>query len=376
MTNRDRLIATLCGTSTDRVPVNFYEIGGFDVDPGNPDAFNIYNSPDWQPLLQLAETHTDLIRMREPPARRCHQSLWEEYFTVNTWQEGDSRFVQTTLRVDGRTMTGLTRRDAGIDTVWTLKHLLEDVGDLQAYLKLPAAIFEEEVDVTGLMAEEKALGDRGLVMVDSIDPLGFCYSLFTMENYLVIAMQEPSLFHALLDKLAPAIYRKTEETAKALPGRLWRICGAEVATEPFLPPALFKEYAVRYAEPMVRAIHKYGGWVRLHCHGRIRSALPHIVDMGVDAIDPIEPPHQGDVTLEYVRREYGAHLALFGNLEIADIETMPPDRFERVVRRSLDEGTSCPGRGFCLMPSASPYGRSISATTLANYETMIRLTHS
>ena len=64
---------------------------------------------------------------------------------------------------------------------------------------------------------------------------------------------------------------------------------------------------------------------------------------------------------------------LFGNLEIADIEQMPPDRFEEKVRRALNEGTAGEGRGFVLMPSAAPYGRSISATTMRNYETMIRL---
>ena len=61
MTRRERLMATLRGEPVDRPAVNLYEVGGFDVDPTDPGEFNVYNSPDWKPLLQLAEEQTDLI---------------------------------------------------------------------------------------------------------------------------------------------------------------------------------------------------------------------------------------------------------------------------------------------------------------------------
>jgi hypothetical protein len=373
MTRRDRLHATLRGLPVDRVPVSFNGIGGYPLDPNDPDPFNVFNAPDWQPLLKLAEEETDLIRLRWPSVTRRNPELWDEFFTVRTYEEENSRFTRTTLRVGGRTMTSLTRRDADVYTVWTLEHLLKDTDDLRAYLSLPDAIFEEDVDVSALVTEEEELGDRGIVLVDTSDPIGYACWLFKMEEYMLIAIQEPALFHELIRKHAAPLYQRTEDTAKAFPGRLWRICGPELATEPYLPPALFEEYVVRYTEPMVRIIQKHGGWVRLHCHGRLKSALPYIAGMGVDAIDPIEPPHQGDVHLADVRREYGADLALFGNIQVADIENMNPKRFEDVVKRSLAEGTEGTGRGFCLMPTASPYGRTISASTMANYETMVRL---
>ena len=55
------------------------------------------------------------------------------------------------------------------------------------------------------------------------------------------------------------------------------------------------------------------------------------------------------------------------------IENLAPPAFEKVVARALREGTAGEGRGFVLMPSAAPYGRTITPTTLANYETMVRL---
>jgi hypothetical protein len=74
-----------------------------------------------------------------------------------------------------------------------------------------------------------------------------------------------------------------------------------------------------------------------------------------------------------VRREYGQHMVLFGNIEASELETLTPPQFERRAAQALREGTAGTGRGFVLMPSACPYGRHLSTDVLANYETMVRL---
>jgi uroporphyrinogen-III decarboxylase len=377
-------MATLRGEPVDRPAVNFYEIGGFQIDPSDPDQFNVYNDPSWQPLLQLAEEQTDLIRMRSPVRPRSHEvegvpdkseaeTRRAEFFKIEKYEQNGSRFKRVTLNIAGRIMTSLTRRSPEVDTVWTVEHLLKDVDDLKAYLKLPDEIFAEQMDIAGLVEEENKLGGRGIVMVDTEDPICAAASLFSMEDFTIVALTEQKLFHRLLEKLARHIHNRTEKAAKAFPGRLWRIYGPEYVTEPYLPPHLFKEYVVRYTGPMVQMIQKYGGFARIHCHGRIRAVLDYIAEMGADAIDPIEPPPHGDVELADVRRKYGKDLVLFGNLEIADLESIEPADFEKTVEKALIAGTSGKGRGFVLMPSSSPNGRKITPGTMANYETMVRL---
>jgi uroporphyrinogen-III decarboxylase len=124
---------------------------------------------------------------------------------------------------------------------------------------------------------------------------------------------------------------------------------------------------------MIDIIHRSGGYARVHCHGNIRSILDDIAAMGADAIDPVEPPPQGDVSLRYVREKYGNQLVLFGNIECADIENLPTPEFEKKISQALDEGTAYPGRGFVLMPSASPYGRVLGDQALKNYQVMVRM---
>ena len=381
MTGRERLMATLRGQEVDRPAVNFYEIGGFAVNPSDPAPFNVYNDPSWQPLLQLAEEQTDLIRMRSPVKVRSYDvelhpktSSREEFFKVEEYTEKGHLITHTTLEIAGRTMTSLTRRDSDIDTLWTLEHLLKNLDDLRAYLKLPDEVFTEEIHIDNLLQEDEELAERGIVMVDTEDPLCAAASLFSMEDFTIIALTEQKLFHTLLEKLCRHIYARTEKTAKAFPGHLWRIYGPEYAAEPYLPPHLFKEYVVRYTGPMVETIQKYGGFARVHCHGRIRAVLDHIVEMRANAIDPLEPPPQGDVTLEYVRSKYGRELVLFGNIEMADIENTEPKQFEKIVEKAIRDGTKGRGRGFVLMPSSAPNGRTITPGVMANYETMVRLT--
>jgi len=152
---------------------------------------------------------------------------------------------------------------------------------------------------------------------------------------------------------------------------LWRIYGPEYASPPYLPPRLYAGLVVRWDRAVVQAIQAHGGWARIHCHGRLKSVLPHIASLGADGLDPIEPPPQGDLQLAEVRAAIGRDTVLFGNLEIADIENLPTAELRPRVRRALMEGTAGSGRGFVLMPSASPYGRKLSPLTLANYRAVV-----
>jgi len=373
MTRRERLMATLRGRPVDRPAVNFYEISTLAPNADDPDEFNVCNHPSWRPLLKLAEDETDLICMSSAGRSPAHPSCRSEFLSVKTYMENGSRFTRTTVKVAGRELTSLDRRDPEVNTIWNLEHLLKGPEDLEAYLELPDEFFAFEPDLAPLEKAEELVADRGIVMVDTGDPICEAAQLFSMEDYLVVAMTERSLFTRLLDKLSAPLYEFSRKVSAGFPEHLWRIYGPEYAGEPYMSPELFDLYVGRYTKPIIEAIHDHGGYARLHMHGSIRSALPTIAEMGADGLDPIEPPPLGDVDLAYVRREFGKQMVLFGNLESRDIENMPTEQFTEVVSRSLREGTSGSGRGFVLMPSSCPYGREIGDLVLANYQAMVRL---
>ena len=372
MNRRERLMATLRGEAVDRPAVSFYEINGTE-DIGTTDPYNIYSHPSWRPLIELAREKTDRIVMRGVAYKSITPDPIDDISAIETVERGESRYTTKRIRVGSRTLTSRTRQDRDVNTVWTEEHLLKDCDDLRAFLEIPAAEAAGEVNVSRILSAEQKLGDSGIVMIDTPDPLCLAASLFDMAEYTVIAMTETELFQRLLARFAEKLLQKTEAVAKALPGRLWRIYGPEYASPPYLPPYLFREYVCRYVAPMVESIHRYGGYARIHSHGRLKDILDDIVATGADGLDPIEPPPQGDVELSYVRERYGKQLVLFGNLEITDIENLPTDQLADKVRRALDEGTSGEGRGFVLMPSACPYGRHLSSLTMSNYQKIVEI---
>ena len=368
MNSRERLLASLKGEPADRPGVNFYEIGGFDVDPGDPDPFNIYSSPSWRKLLGLAQDRTDLIPMRSP-GRTGKNPLYDRHFRHRSWIEGHSRFTETVCTSGGRTLTSLTRRDREMDTVWVVKHLLSDADDVDAYLQLPREAFFSPISVEAIMEADASVGERGMVMVDTGDPICAAASLFSMEDYTILALTDEPRFRRLLDFLTEPLYRTIEEVSSKCPGMLYRIYGPEYATEPYLPPRLFDEYVNRYDRPMIEAIHRSGGYARFHCHGRLRAVIDSMLDLGIDALDPTEPPPQGDMTMKDLVSACAGAVTIFGGIEVSDIENMDPREFAEVAASVVEAGAKA--KGFVLMPSSSPYGRTITDQAYANYETLI-----
>ena len=375
MTRKERLNRTMQGKSVDRPAVSFYEING--TEPmSDEDPFNIYSDASWRPLIELARDKSDRIVMMNGGVLDLIKGEMDGDISDQTWIDEDGgKFTKTTIKTAcGDELTQVSRRDWDVNTTWCVEHLLKNTDDLRKWLELPRDDRSIVPRTEKVLAMEEELGDSGIVMLDTPDPLCKIAPLFDMAEYTIIGLTEQDLMLKALDRAAETLYPQIEKICEALPGRLWRIFGPEYASPPYLPPRLFKEYVTRYVKPMVDTIHKTGGYVRLHSHGNLRDILDHIVATGCDGLDPIEPPEQGDVELEYVRRKYGEQLVLFGNIEITDIENLETAKFADKVQRALDEGTAGDGRGFVLLPSACPYGRHLSSLALANYEKMIELT--
>jgi hypothetical protein len=366
-------MATLRGEQVDRPPVSFYELNGLDEDMGHDDPFNIYTHRSWRPLIDLTREKTDRIVMRGVSYASINPDPIGAMAETESVVRDGSRFTTKRVQTPSRVLTTRTRRDPDVNTVWTEEPLIKDTDDLRAFLEIPLHSSNVNIDTSPVIRAESALGDTGIVMIDTPDPLCLAASLFDMAEYTVIAMTEQGLFHQLLEYFASTLLPKPAVASEALPGRLWRIYGPEYASPPYLSPLLFREYVCRYVSPMIEAIHRHGGYARIHSHGNLRAILDDIVAMGADGLDPIEPPPQGDVELAYVRQKYGINMVLFGNLEVSDIENLPTEQFAEKVKRAIVEGTSGKGRGFVLMPSACPYGRELSSLTLRNYETIIEI---
>jgi len=371
MTRKERLMRTLRGLNVDRPPVSFYEIDGTQ-DTENPDTFNIFNSEDWKPVINLARERSDRIVSCRIDTDYFEDDPCEELITKKIWNDDSgSLYSEETIHAGGRELIRRTRRDKDVNTLWTEEHFLKDVEDLKAYLSLPPRNPPGKPDISKALSLEKEIGQSGILILETADPLCMAAELFSMDTYMILAVTETELFQNLLERFFEELILHITSVSEALPGRLWRIYGPEYAAPPYLPPDMFRRFVSVYDGELINIIHKNGGFVRVHAHGNIKDVLDDIIATDCDGLDPIEPPPQGDVELKEVKVRCGDRIVLFGNLEASDLENCETAVFERKIRTALEEGTG--GRGFVLMPSSCPYGRILKPHVLPNYEAMIRL---
>ena len=330
MNSTERLLACLRGEMPDRVPISTYELVGW-----NRRAWE-NRSPSYARLMELVRQETDCLYMTDvhvPNARaKDHQAKVEQ------WTEGEQHVTRTVVHSAGRTLTTITSRSDKLMTVWTREHPVKDLDDLRAWLALPWE--PGQPDFRALkQAWDDLAGTRGLAMISISDPLCELAEAFEFGNFLVHAITETPAMLAAMDQLHE---RRIQTLQRILAGpvrnAVFRICGPEYATVPYLPPEMFQLFVTRYDGQYIRMIQQAGGFARLHCHGKIARVLDQIIELAPDALDPLEPPPDGDITLAELKHALGDRMCLMGGLELRPLEMSLEDAFVELITEDEEAG--------------------------------------
>jgi len=382
MTSRQRLLKALELKQTDRIGINCGELNSLEPD-------NWYNKqPCYKPLMDLVSQNTDCLSMESLPVspfgnaadavagRKTDSGKQNEFITIENWRKGNSQFTQTVYRTPKGRLKTIHRTDDNIYTVWTIEHLLKTVDDIDKYISLPIAQ-PGRFDLSDFAEKQKKLAHAGLMMPSLSDPICEVAELFEMGQFLVLAMTETAKIKYFLDFVHEHQMTYLKAVLKAGPQAgidwtqtLFRICGPEYATEPYLPPQYFANFVTPYVTKMTELIHQFGAKVRLHCHGRIAAALDEIAKTNADAIDPIEPPPDGDIELSEVKKRIGDRMCLFGNIEIKLLEHGSTEEVRKFTINAINQAKA--GGGFVIMPTAAPIGSPLPQKSLQNYTTFIQ----
>ncbi|MHB0937984.1 MAG: uroporphyrinogen decarboxylase family protein [Armatimonadota bacterium] len=353
MTGRERLLATLRRQPADRVPISAYELT----------RHGVCGWVDEEPSYARVMAAFDEYAVELP--------LWGGYMPPDpvvpidreTWQEGEYTVTRAIVHTPKGDLTSVSKETPSVKTTWTVEHLCKDEDDAERYLSIPPNL--QPVDATDFARIDAAVGDRGLVLCDTGDAIGHVAPLFEFGDFTVLAMTEPILIRALCDRAHQQVMHNLRGMLEAGCGPLYRIWGPEYCTPPYLPPSGFKEFVMPYLTEMVELIHQYGCYARVHSHGHVREVLDLIVATGADAIDPVEPPPDGDIPLAEVKARYGNNLILFGNMELKYLEQETPPEIDARVKEMMDAAKA--GGGYVLMPTAAPINIPLSLKTEENF---------
>ena len=187
------------------------------------------------------------------------------------------------------------RTEPNVDTVWTIEHLIKNVDDAEKVLSIPYRF--EKPDLSQYAAEVAKLEDWGTPICFVSTPLVMVSQLMDFQMFFEWLATE----RALIDRMIGTIYERVAERLQCVieqgVGPLFRFGGSEQATPPMMSKRMFKQFIVKYEGPLWQMVREAGHIPWVHCHGKVKTVLDEFVEGGVQVLDPVEPPPQGDIDI-------------------------------------------------------------------------------
>jgi len=283
---------------------------------------------------------------------------------------GEYKRIQRTYHTPAGDFYAITKHPVStIDYAWE-KHYLSDPDDLRRLMNAPYKLLE--CDTSAFHRGREQLGDDGILMVGIPHPFGQLTRSTLRQDFYAWLILERTLIHDLLNVLVNRVLNQLEYLLPKLRAKYFSQCGMEMALTPWMSHAMFDEYIVPHDSKIYQIIHKYDGKTRIHCHGNAMEYLEKFVEIGIDAIEPCEPPPQADVVLKEAKRRVGDRMLLCGNIPSPQFTFMQPDETEEYVKQTIRDGA--PGGGFILRTTGGDAGTWTARNlghVLANAERLI-----
>lgn len=345
MTPKQRLLNTLRGKPTDRIPLHAlipFALNGQGFKPGPFHGYRDHDDwrekdPAYRRLVKRLETDCDNFFVWQPACMQTRRIVVRSDVprSLPTRQEGNKVFSTTEIELNGRTLKEVSAVQPGTGHSWMLEHFCADLDDARRLLDLPwDPPNEADEDFHQL---EARLGDRGVFWVTIPSPLMVVCRLFDPTHFLLLVATDKPVIHELLEIVSERIRISLQALLDEGVGPVIRIGGPEHATPPLMSPANFDEFVVRYDTPLVRMCKEQDRFVAVHCHGRIRHALARFVEMGIDQVDPVEQEPDGDLTLSEAREIAQGKITLTGNIQVRELTGESPDYIRERVRQVIEQ---------------------------------------
>lgn len=360
MTRRERLSAIFAGRTPDRPAVKIWGADprwpcaqpGFeqvrqlaleksDLFIGSGVAFHIYAGRQAEQLIKSQEVPTD-------------SSEWVHVITTYHTPQGELRdvFVKSTSGKPG----------------YELEYLLKEPADIRKLLSMPYEPFA--FDAKSYHEADACVGERGLALFGLDHAMYALQRLIGSENFALWSLTDDELLLEAIQLFSRRLHAHVQCAIVAGLGQaVFGWVGPELCIPPLMSPTAFDRYVTAFDQPLIETVRNAGGRIWVHCHGKMRPVLKRFASMGVDVLNPIEPPPMGDVTMAEAFELVGDGMGLEGGVETHDLMTATQARIHEMVHAVLDAGR---GRRLILCPS-SGYTESVTPSEheIANWHYFI-----
>jgi len=354
MTSKERLTRLFEGKDIDRIPV--WLLFPYFISPSYAD---IYNLPDYKPILEQVSSCTDTIERMDINTGFCFNANPSVNFAKRNYTEDGYHIEEQTVSYkDIKLRKAVKRGPSGIE----IENYIKTEDDIDRILSLPYKPAEPDTELFNKRRDE--FGERGLMGISYSDPISVLHGLCTETEFLLHIVDFPEKINQFLD----VMYERISHTLKFMlergVGPLYWIGGPELVTPPLVSPSYFYDLAVKYNAKLFGLIRNYGMKSMLHCHGNIKKVLSGLNQMGFDSIHPVEAPPMGDCHLGEARTVFGKDAIIAGNIQYGDLWSKSEEEMEQLVKSAIYEGRD--GR-FILATTGGPSAKEINGTVVRNY---------
>ena len=196
--------------------------------------------------------------------------------------------------------------------------------------------------------------------------------LRTMQQLLMDLISDEPAGLRLIERRVSINYeliRRTLEAADGSIDALWM--GEDLGTQigPMVSLDLFRRQVRPHHQKFVDLARQWNIPTMIHCCGSSSWAFDDFIDMGVTAVDTLQPEAK-DMAPAYLKRHFGNKLAFHGMISTAGpVAYGTVDDVVKNVRETLD--VMKPGGGYCLAPTHCLQDNSPTENVVAMYETAL-----
>ncbi|GAK54004.1 uroporphyrinogen-III decarboxylase [Candidatus Moduliflexus flocculans] len=157
---------------------------------------------------------------------------------------------------------------------------------------------------------------------------------FGMETALVKMMTEPEMFQVVIDRIADFYLKANEIFYEATKGKLNAVLiGNDFGSQQglMLSPKLIRKFVWSGTRRLVEQAKSYGLKVIHHSCGSIYPIIQDLIDIGVDAIHPIQALAK-DMSAEHMKEHFYGKVAFCGGVDAQEliVHGTPEQVYQRV----------------------------------------------
>jgi uroporphyrinogen decarboxylase len=188
-------------------------------------------------------------------------------------------------------------------------------------------------------------GDWSPFYHDAIDLLG-------MSRMMLLLYDAPDLIDSVLKHIVDyycEVSRRIFEAARGAVDIFF--IGNDFGTQngPVVGEALFRRFFLPHLKRLVDLGHDFGLKVMLHCCGGFAPLIPALIEVGLDALQSLQPDARG-MEPGRLKRDFGDRIVLNGCIDTHNVLIKgSPDLVRRRTREIL--GIMKPGGGYIASPS-------------------------